>query len=135
MGLEDHARRPAESRVHVFGAVGPRVRRRQPEERVRAGEGFGEHVGVAVRALYDLDLVADGGREAGGVADDHADRGAGGQEAVEGRAADPAGGGGEDDHEGSWEKCWWEGDFVRASPVRWAHWSTGLRGLRPRCVL
>src|SRR5690606_28628095 len=75
-----------------------RVRRDQPEQRVRTRQRAVEHCGIRVRALDDLDPVADALVEVRGVADDHANGAALFEQPVDELAADPAGGCGDDDH-------------------------------------
>lgn len=80
----------------------PRVWRSQPEDGVRAGEGPIDDLGVVVRAGDDVDAGTDRVGEFCGVAHDDAQffatSGSLIEQGVQEPAADPAGGGGDDDH-------------------------------------
>lgn len=72
--LDRLARWPGEAQVVVHGALGVAVRGHQPEHAVSACERLGDDSEISVRALHDLDALAQARRQAGGIACDHADR-------------------------------------------------------------
>ena len=74
------------------------ARRRQPENGVGAGKCLVHHRRVAVRALDNVKVLADPGRELRRVAGDDPELFAAIEQVAEHLAADLAGGGGDDDH-------------------------------------
>ena len=77
----------------------PRVRRRQPENGVGAGKCLVRNRRVAMRALDNVEVPADLGRELCRIAGDDPKLFAALQQVAEHLAADLARGGGDDDHE------------------------------------
>jgi hypothetical protein len=74
-----------------------RVRRRQPEDGIGAGERGGDNRCVSVRALDDLDTLTDLGRELRWIAVDRAKRLTAVEQVGEDLMPDLATGGGDDD--------------------------------------
>jgi hypothetical protein len=81
-----------------FNRSGLRVRRRQPEDGVGARECLVHDCGVPVRALDDVEALADAGRELSRIADDDPELFTAAKQVAEDLAADLAGGRGDDDH-------------------------------------
>ncbi len=76
----------------------PRVQRDQPENGVGAAQCLVRNRRVAVRALDNLEVLADLGRELGRIAGDDPELFAAVEQVTEHLAADLVGGGGDDDH-------------------------------------
>src|SRR6266446_4535550 len=101
MPLESFGRRPGEADIGGVDALSPRIRRREPEDCVGAGESRVDDGRVAVGALDDLDGLARAGRDAARVAADDAQRLAAVEQVFEDLVADQAAGCGDDDHRSS----------------------------------